>query len=209
MALTELIQKGHIEAAFSLLEQNPTLADHVGPDGVSSALLALYYGHRELAETILESKSSLDLYEAAAFGRTNEVEQLIETCDLNALSHDGFTPLHLAAFFGRQDTVRALVANRAELNIVSNNPLGVTPLHSALANKHESVARELVFEGADVNKPTVTGWTPLHYAAQQGNRPLALFLKEHGAVPTVGTEGKSPADLALECGHVQLLDILQ
>ena len=69
MALIELIQQGQPEAAFALLEQNPGLADEVGKDGISAAMLALYVGQRELAEQIASHKSNLTVHEAAAFGR--------------------------------------------------------------------------------------------------------------------------------------------
>jgi ankyrin repeat protein len=93
------------------------------------------------------------------------------------------------------------------LDWLSENPLGVSPLHSALANKHETIARELVFEGADVNLASRSGLTPLHYAAQQGNRALAQFLIENGATPVPGPEGKTPSDLAEEAGHKDLVEI--
>jgi uncharacterized protein len=209
LALIDLIDQNHPEAAFSLLEQNPELAEEVGPDGVSAAMLALYHGHKDLAETILSHKTSLDIFEAAAFGKVSELEKLCDHTEKALIfSPDGFQPLHLAAFFGRPDAVRYLVSLRAPLNELSNNSLGVTPLHSALANRHESIARELVYEGADVSFPSRAGWTSLHYAAYLGNRPLALFLKDHGAMSTLSSDGKTPKQIATEAGNLDLADLL-
>lgn len=199
MGLCELIQQGHTSAAFSLLEQNPGLADEPG-----AALLALYHGQNELAEAIVDQKTSLSCFEAAAFGRVSELEGV----DVTSVSNDGWQPLHLAAFFGHLEAVRFLLSKRSSLDWLSNNSLGVSPLHSALANKHEAIARELVFEGADVNLASRSGWTPLHYAAHQGNRALAQFLIENGAIPSPGPEGKTPAELAAAEGHEELVEIL-
>ena len=208
MALIELIQQGQSEAAFALLEHNPEIADEVGEDGVSAAMLALYLGQRDLAEQIASHKFELTVHEAAAFGRIVHLEKLLTDDNKESFSPDGFQPLHLAAFFGRQDAVKVLLGSRVDLDTLSNNALGVAPVHSALANAHETVARELVYEGADVNLASSSGWTPLHYAAHLGNRPLALFLKEHGAEPKAGPEGKFPKDLAEEKGHQELVEVL-
>lgn len=208
MALIELIRQGQPEAAFSLLEQNPELADEVGEDGASAALLALYYDQRDLADAIIAQKSALTIFEAAAFGRTVELEKALTDENKESFSSDGFQPLHLAAFFGRQEALKMLLGRRVGLNTISQNGFGVAPLHSALANGHESIARELVYEGADVNLAGQSGWTPLHYAAHLGNRPLALFLKEHGAVSQPGPDGKSPKDLAEEEGHRDVAEVL-
>jgi len=208
VALIELIQQGQAEAAFALLEQNPELADEVGADGVSAAMLSLYYGQRELAEEIASRKSNLSIFEAAAFGRVVELEKGLTDQNKESYSPDGFQPLHLAAFFGRQEAMKVLLGSRVSLDAVSQNGLGVAPLHSALANGHENVARELVFEGADVNLATKSDWTPLHYAAHLGNRPLVLFLKEHGAVPVAGPDGKTPRDIAEEKGLPEVVEVL-
>ena len=46
---------------------------------------------------------------------------------LNAYSYDGWTPLHLAAFFGQRAAVERLMAAGADLNAVSRNALRNTP----------------------------------------------------------------------------------
>ncbi len=208
MALIELIQQGQPEAAFALLEHNPEIADEVGDDGVSAAMLALYFGQKDLAEHIVSNKSSMTVHEAAAFSRIVHLEKLLTDLNKESFSPDGFQPLHLAAFFGRPEALKVLLGSRVNLDTLSQNGLGVAPLHSALANGHENIARELVFEGADVNMASSSGWTPLHYAAHLGNRPLALFLKEHGAEAKAGPEGKFPRDMAAEGGHTELVEVL-
>lgn len=164
-----------------MLEQNPELAEEIREDGISACLVALYYGHKDLAEQIASAKSELTIFEAAAFGRVAELERMITAENICSFSPDGFQPLHLAAYFGRNEAVRLLLSARAPINEHSKNPLRVTPLHSALANQHETIVRELIVEGADVNAVSGNGLAPMQYVVESGNRPLALFLKDHGS----------------------------
>jgi uncharacterized protein len=207
VALIELIHQGHSQAAFSLLEQNPDLAEETDSVGVSAALLALYHGHSELAEAILQRKSNLSVFEAAAFGKNAELEKFLETSSEHPWSADGYQPLHLAAYFGRTESTRLLLSYRAPLNELSRNQLGVAPLHSALSNGHEALARELIHEGAEVNLQNRTGWTSLHYAAHLGNRPLARFLIDHGAKKLKNADGLDPSEIAEKSGKTELLDL--
>jgi uncharacterized protein len=209
MALVELIQEGQYEAAFSLLERNPELAAASDETGLPATLLALYHGQNDLATAIVDRKEKLSIFECAAFGKGSELKNALADSDVNAFGADGFQPIHLAAHFGRSEEVRSLIRAKADLNTLSKNDLGVAPLHAALANGHESVARELVFEGADVNLPAASQWTPLHYAAYLGSRPLVLFFLEQGAKPVPGADGQTPAELAEEKGHESIAQLLR
>jgi ankyrin repeat protein len=207
-SLIECIMSRDVEAAERLLQTKPDCAMEVNLDGISAAMLALYYEYPEIGRKALSLQNSLSVFDAAAFGLTQELSKLACEGEINIFSVDGFTPLHLAAYFGHEEAVDLLIAKKANIELLSKNGLGVTPLHSALSNRHEHVARILVFEGANVNSASSTGWTPLHYAAYQGNRPLGLFLKEHGALSVAGPTGKTPAEIAKEAGHTDILDIL-
>ena len=88
---------------------------------------------------------------------------------VNAYSADGWTPLHLAAFFGHPKIAELLLAHDADVTARSRNPNGNTPLHAALAGNHKLVAGLLIGRGADVNAADATGWRPLHLAAANNN----------------------------------------
>ena len=79
---------------------------------------------------------------------------------------DGFTPLHLSAFFGGVDGARVLLDAGAELDVVSRNDFSVYPIHSAAAGR-VPVALLLVERGANVNVKQRHGWTPLHTRGTQ------------------------------------------
>ena len=55
---------------------------------------------------------------------------------------------------------------------VANNPMQVTPLHSAAAARNLAIVRALLEHGAPVNARQQKGWTALHAAAQHGDKPM-------------------------------------
>ena len=61
------------------------------------------------------------------------------------------------------------------------NIAGVSPLYIASYNDHLEVARYLLEQGADRDKPTIYGMTPLHIAAENGHLEIAKLLMVFGA----------------------------
>jgi uncharacterized protein len=72
-------------------------------DNVPPLMEALYRGDSAEVEALLAEEPELDLFEAAALGRTGRLRDLLDEDRelVNAWSKDGFQPIHLAAFFGR------------------------------------------------------------------------------------------------------------
>ncbi len=75
----------------------------------------------------------LNVFEAAAFGDLDRLTELLaEDPELvGVMSGDGFTPLHLAAFFGQADAVRLLLARGAAVDRNGTGWMTGTPLHAA------------------------------------------------------------------------------
>jgi ankyrin repeat protein len=150
----------------------------------------------------------LDVFDAAAVGRADRLSRLLDAQpDLaGAWTPDGFTPLHLAAFFaGDPDTVALLLARGAPVDVQARQEMAVTPLGSACAAGHGAVARLLVEAGADPGSVQAGGYTPLHAAAAGGDAALARLLIAHGADPArPADDRRTPADLARERGHPKL-----
>jgi uncharacterized protein len=112
---------------------------------------------------------------------------------VNSFSGDGFTALHLAAFFGHKDAVRFLIEKGADVNAVAKNMMKVMPLHSAVAHNQVEISEMLVQRGADVNATQEGGITPLHESAQNGNVEITELLIENGAkVNARTTDGRTP-----------------
>ncbi len=174
-------------------------------------LAAVYRGDDVARDAILAVRMPADVFEAAAVG---DVARLAALLDLDSArvagyAEDGFTPLHLAAFFRRPDAVRLLLNRGAPVGAVAGNPSAVQPLHSAVAGRDLACVRLLVEAGADVNARQHGGWTPLHAVAQHDDAEAVELLLAAGAIPaTAKDDGRTPADLARAAGHHTLAERL-
>ena len=175
---------------------------------MSELLAAVYRGDEARVEEILATGPELDIFEAAAVGRSDRVGELLDVDhgQVSSWSEDGFTPLHLAAFFRHPVTARLLVDRGALIDVVARNEqLRVTPLQSAAAAREEETAALLLERGADPNVQQRGGFTALHAAAQNGDDPLVALLLARGADPALAAEdGRTAADMAREAGHAEL-----
>jgi ankyrin repeat protein len=175
-----------VRTVQALLERDPSLANARNERGDSLLLSAVYLGQGELASRLLELGATVSLFEAAALGLGERAEARIEADPalVNAYSHDGWTALHLASFFGHRDVARLLLDRGADVNARSRSERFArenTPLHAAAANKQVDVAALLVERGADVNARDGSGFTPLALAANSRSDLLMLLLLEKGA----------------------------
>lgn len=181
-ALFAAIKSGDLDALNALLAGDPALAD-TREDGVSAVLVSLYHRQEGARDALLASGAQVGPLEAAALGR-------LDGLDPSARGADGFTALHLAAFFGGADTVRALLAAGADANADAENPLQVRPLHSAVAAHDVESVRALLEAGADPNVEQQGGFTPLRGARHQGNEEMAQLLLDHGAQDSTDVPSK-------------------
>lgn len=181
-------------------------------DGISLALHALYYGHRDLAKQIANRCQTLDLFTAAAL---NDVDQLrqqiaIHPGGIHAWSSDGFQALGLACFFGATEAVQSCIAHGADVNSASRNAFMVAPIHSATAANSIAITEILLDAGADVNVRQQGGFCAIHNAAQHGNRAMCALLIKHGAdIHCATDDGQTAAMMANSHNHAQLRDILE
>jgi uncharacterized protein len=154
---------------------------------MSELLQAIYRGDQARADELLDADPELDVFEAAAVGRTERLRALLDEDPplANAWAKDGFQPLGLASFFGHVDAARVLVERGAEVNSASRNDFKVMPLHSAAATGDSDVryelAKLLLEHGADANARQQDDFTPLMAADQHGDDRLRALLIEHGA----------------------------
>jgi hypothetical protein len=73
------VKEGDLPKVQSLLAASPSLAAVRTDKGVSAPLLALYHRKQEIAGLLLERKEAiepLDVFEAAAFGRTERLKAI-------------------------------------------------------------------------------------------------------------------------------------
>jgi len=200
MTVFELVDAGDADRLRDELDLHPDLAGTRNADGLSPVLYALYNGKSDLVEPLLDANPPLDVFDSAAVGRTRGLEELLdgEPALATSWSKDGFTALHLAAFFGEEDAAKILLERGAEVNLVARNAsIHVTPLHSAAAGSHPGIVKLLLEHGADPNAAQDGGFTPLHSAANNDDKESVEALLEAGADPSLANdEGQTPADLA-------------
>ncbi|HYW30540.1 MAG TPA: ankyrin repeat domain-containing protein [Gemmatimonas sp.] len=223
--LAEAIVAGDITASEALLDAHPGLASSRTEGGESVVLMALYRGHTALAER-LASGTETDACEAAALGNAARLQSILaktagstgaghrdtlEARPIHMFSSDGWTPLHLAGFFGHEEAAVVLLDGGASLDVLSTNSTANTPLHASLAGRvNDRLVKLLVGRGADVNARGAHGLTPLHLAASRGAEALVMLLLVHGADVNAATDdGRTASDIARERGHENTAALLE
>ncbi|MED1410933.1 MULTISPECIES: ankyrin repeat domain-containing protein [Bacillus] len=150
--------------------------------------------------------------QAIISGEKEKVVEIINSNQsiVNSYSEDGWTPLHLAAYFGQKEIASFLLEQGADIHIRAKNENENTPLQAAIANKQSELVAFLIEKGSDVNAAQSGGWTGLHEAALFGNEEIIILLLEKGANKMIKkNDGKTAYDIALEKGHESLLHHLQ
>lgn len=166
--LIDSVNAGDLAAVRAIVSGDPTLASLRLATGESPVMAALYRGHHPIVAALIEAGAEIDVFSAAALGRTEDLRAALRTTPVNVYAYDGWTPLHLAAFFGHLDAARLLLDSGADVHAVSRNGLTNTPLHAATAGKHVDVALLLHARGADPRVIDAGGYTPLQIASQNG-----------------------------------------
>jgi len=90
---------------------------------LSELLAAVYSGDQARVDELLAGDPELDVFEAAALGHVERLETLLDSEPglVAAWAEDGFTPLHLAAFFRHPEAARLLVERGALVDVVARN----------------------------------------------------------------------------------------
>jgi uncharacterized protein len=202
---------GDLAKVRAMLADDPVLSASRADNGETPVMAALYRGHQAIVEALVDAGTPLDLFAAAALGFPEIVEaRLAENpAALNSLAYDGWTALHLAAFFGRLPVVTLLLQRGADLFVRSANSIGNTPLHAAVAGGRVESALALIEAGSDVNAPDGGGHTPLHIAAEAGYLPIVEALLRRNANPhAVDAEDRTPLARAAAKNHAAVIDLI-
>lgn len=200
----DALERGDADDLERLLRERPELAGSRDDEGVSLLLRALYRHRNDLAGLVLSANPPLDGFDAAALNDLTSLDELlIADPDLpRKQAGDGFTALHLAAFFRAERAAYRLLEAGADPNAVAGNATRVQPLHSAAAARAVGIVRLLLRHDADVNARQAGGFTALQAAAKSGDSELVAVLLEAGADPKLANdEGLTPLDLAEREGH--------
>ncbi|KAM3722182.1 Ankyrin-3 [Dirofilaria immitis] len=147
---------------------------------------------------IFDKEDRTPLHIAAAAGRTNIAELLIEKFggSVRARTSDGSTLLHVAALSGHAST--ALTFLKHGVPLCMPNKRGALGLHSAAAAGFENVVQMLIARGTNVDIKTRDNYTALHVAVQAGKASVVEALLGYGADVHVhgGTIGETALHIA-------------
>jgi ankyrin repeat protein len=223
---------GALAMLDALLEAGASPFAQAYGDGGTPLAVALFWGHRVLAErlaTPVVAPSSLRV--AAGLGRLDLMEQFFAGKTLRPEAgwhrefhrpHSGFPPwrpsdnaaeilaeaLTYAARSGRIDAMALLAERGAGLD---TEPCNGTALHWAVARRQPEAAIWLIDHGADIDRRAgfggTRGVTPLHVAAAwDGSPDCARLLVARGADVTVKdpTHNGTPADWARHFNHPEI-----
>jgi ankyrin repeat protein len=158
LELHEAAAAGQLERAKEIVGANPALARSYSPDGFPVFALAAAFGHRNVAEYLLEKGADVN---AAATNGT------------------GYTALTGAVTSGHEDIVAWLLANGAHANY-RYGP-GYSPLHAAAANGHLEIVKMLLEHGADLDAKSNDGQTALNLGEARGHKHIGEFLRGRAA----------------------------
>ncbi|XP_043929063.1 ankyrin repeat and SOCS box protein 11-like isoform X2 [Protopterus annectens] len=116
------------------------------------------------------------------------------------------SPLHEAALQGRLLSLKTLIAQGFNVNIVTVDR--ISALHEACLGGHVACAKVLLENGAKVNAVSVDGITPLFNACCSGSAACVNVLLEYGAKPQLECQLASPIHEAVKRGHRECMEIL-
>ncbi len=207
----EAVRSGNLNRVSEMLNEDNSLLAAKNENGQDPFLVAKYLGRNDIAAFLLEQGVELDVFTACIAGDEKRVTDFAaqQPGILNEYSRDGWTPLHLACFFGQPALVRTLLASGADAQARSRNAAQNMPIHAAASARNCDAVRSLLEHGADVNARQQAGWTALHAAAQNGDVETVRLLISKGARVHMRAENNQNAlDLALGKGHQAVVDVL-
>lgn len=195
--LFHAIRAGDVSTVDLLVRQQPELL-HQEDEGLSPIRAAVYAGQGDLAVRISRLGAVPDFFDAAATGASDTLRSMISR-DPDLVfdySKDGFTALHLTAWFGHGRSVELLLSKGADPTAVADNATSMQPLHAAVNGGHVRISHLLLDRGADVDATQSGRVTALHIAAYHADTAMVEALLDRGANPRLRTaDGKSPKDL--------------
>ncbi len=112
---------------------------------------------------------------------------------------------------GDGKAIESALTAGADVNIQDGSGAGNTPLLLLCKRKkeEEKLVIALISKGADVNKTSIDGYTPLHYAAENKHEKLVELLLKKGADANAATDaGLTPLHLAAQADHAGIVKIL-
>ena len=217
MSLVTAAKQGDRATVQSLLGHTKGIA--AGAEGTAALVWAATHNDLAMADLLLKAGASAKaanefgataLYAAAEQSDPAMATKLLAAgADPNLPIMSGETPLMVASSRGNVETVRALLTGGAKPN-AQENMGGQTAMMWAISKRQSAVVDELVKHGADVELASKTGFTPLMFAAQQGDVDSGRILLKAGAKANDAQPktGLTPLLIASAMAQAKTVDLL-
>ncbi len=190
LRLVDAVKNQDKTAARSLLKQRAEV-NAAEADGATAVAWAAHWDDLETADLLIRAGANVNaandygvtpLWLACTNGSGAMVEKLLKAgANPNAaLARTGATPLMRCARTGNVAAVKSIVFHEARVN-TQEILRGQNALMWAVAAKHPDAVQLLIEHGADVHARSKSGFTPLLFAAQQGDIDSARILLAAGA----------------------------
>lgn len=223
-------EKGSVAVLKELMKFNVETVKtaRIKKTGNTALHLACEGGHVKVVRLLLQagakpndenSEGYTALHAAARNGHLRVLAALKGSGDWKVCSRkNGFTALHIAAKYGQTDFVSEMLTQvpagiKSERCLKDpNGDYGITPLHLAAQNGHESTVRLLMnSKGVMIDEPTaVYASTPMHYAAQGGHLLVAglIISRSSDSLKITDKNGKTCVHVAAAAGHREMVALL-
>ena len=224
----QAIREGKIESVSAILRSEPDLLNKTNLFGQTPLLTAIQANRTNIVEFLIQHGAEWDIVSAVEVGRADMVRNLLgqkpdsitngfaEATLLQLAASQGVpeavllqlaasrslpkaTLLHLAA--SRDQVAVAEVLLSAGADVTAKNPVGISPLGSALAGQHTDMAGLLRAHGATENifDATLLGHLDAAKMLIAGNKSL---------VSATNTARIPLTALAIASGHMDILKLL-
>jgi ankyrin repeat protein len=153
LTFCEACALGDAKSAMRMLEADPSLLETYSEDGFPPLGLAIFFGHPELARTLIERGADVNasarnallvapVHAAAAMRDAGTMQLLLARgADANARQQLGYTALHTAAQHGDDAILDLLLASGADPRVAGDD--GKTPAALAAAHQHFAIEKRL------------------------------------------------------------------
>lgn len=157
-----LASHGNLARVQELVRTRPEMVNRPGVGenfGGETPLAAAAHTHnRAIAELLLASGATHDIYSAAFMGETERVRAALDA-DPEAAKKPGIHDIPILSFATTPEIAELLIEHGADVNGMSRPPFQTTPLHGAARRGYAGVLDALLEHGADPTVPDYNGKT--------------------------------------------------
>ena len=205
-ALHYASERGDLKVVEALLSKGAEI-DLEDEDCCTALMLAARSRHSDILLYLIDHGADVKrkdgckrtaLHYASERGDLKIVEALLSKgADIDVEDKDGYTPLILAISNNHIAEAGVLITNGAGID----EELDINPPRTALTmsveNGHDSLVRNLILQGVNINYQDASGRSALHFAASYNRIQCGILLVEAGAdLRLVDRVSYTPLDLA-------------